>query len=375
MKKIKILYSNRPTFQNDPSGIPFFVLNIQNELLKNKEIDVHFYNLNFNYCLKIQSCSFFSSNSPKLCKLCKLIYQFNKVFFLPLILYFGRYDFYIENEQMFFPLFKPRNTKVINIIYDIGLILFDDIQTKKLTATWRRMLPISLKNSDYILTISKSSQRDIEMYLKSINLKKEVDYIYCDVSLSDTTRDNSKINTFKKFNIHNDYFLFLGTLEPRKNPLNLVKAFYRFKTDNPECSIKLVFAGRKGWLYDDVMDYIMQHSLQNEIIFTGYISDEEKYVLLQNAKAFLFLSIYEGFGIPPLEALKLNTPCLVSDIPVFHELFENNVLYAKHDDINDIIKQMKYIIDYPTLIDQVIFEKFGWDKSAKKLVEFMKKHL
>ena len=297
------------------------------------------------------------------------------MFFLPLILYFGRYDFYIENEQMFFPLFKPYHTKVINIIYDIGLILFDTIQTEKLTTTWRRLLPISLKNSDYILTISESSQRDIEMYLKSINLKKEVDYIYCDANLSDTTRDDSKINTFKKFNIQNDYFLFLGTLEPRKNPLNLVKAFHKFKTDNPEYSIKLVFAGRKGWLYDDVMDYIMQYSLQNEIIFTGYISDEEKYVLLQNAKAFLFLSIYEGFGIPPLEALKLKTPCLVSDIPVFHELFGENVLYVPHSDIFEIADGMKRILSNPPKISPKAFDKFGWDKSVKKLVEFMKKHL
>lgn len=290
---------------------------------------------------------------------------------LPFILYFGKYDFYIETEQIFLPIFVPSRTKVINMIYDIGLILYDNIQTQKLTRVWRFLLPQSIKNSDYIITISESSMKDIQTYLQTINVSKEVDYIYCDSTL-DNHNNADPLNTLQKFNIIDKYFLFLGTLEPRKNPLNTVKAFQEFKKSHSDNPIKLVFAGRKGWLYDDVIDYIEYNSLHSEIIFTGYISDEEKYVLLKNAKAFVFLSIYEGFGIPPLEALKLGTPCLLSDIPVFHELFEGNAFYVPYDNVETIAQRMNDILNHPPQIDPKLFDKFSWDKSAEKLIQFMK---
>ncbi|MGD9971208.1 MAG: glycosyltransferase family 4 protein [Sulfuricurvum sp.] len=213
--------------------------------------------------------------------------------------------------------------------------------------------------------------KDIQTYLQTINVSKEVDYIYCDSTL-DNHNNADPLNTLQKFNIIDKYFLFLGTLEPRKNPLNTVKAFQEFKKSHSDNPIKLVFAGRKGWLYDDVIDYIEYNSLHSEIIFTGYISDEEKYVLLKNAKAFVFLSIYEGFGIPPLEALKLGTPCLLSDIPVFHELFEGNAFYVPYDNVETIAQRMNDILNHPPQIDPKLFDKFSWDKSAEKLIQFMK---
>ena len=105
-------------------------------------------------------------------------------------------------------------------------------------------------------------------------------------------------------------------------------------------SVKLVFAGKKGWLFEDVFEFVKVHKLQHEVIFTGFVSDEEKLYLLRNATAFLFLSIYEGFGIPPLEALKLGVPTLVSDISVFRELFEKSVTYVDPMDQEAITASM-----------------------------------
>ncbi|SFV56597.1 glycosyl transferase group 1 [hydrothermal vent metagenome] len=359
MKKLKILIDYSPACREDKTGIPLFVKHIYNELKKIDDIEI-----DKTFCVSslIPIKPWFIYRFFE-----KILYQ--KIY-IPFKLKFGNYDIYIENQYMFMPLFKPKNIKVVNIIYDIALILFDNIQTKKHTDNWRKKLPISIKNSDILITISKSSQIDIQNYLDDLNIDKPLNYIYANVDKIDKCKDKEIL---KKFNINSEYFLFLGTLEPRKNPLNLVKAFKKFKEESNN-SIKMVFAGKKGWLYNEVLEYIKSNSLQNEIIFTGYISDQEKSCLLSNTKAFLFLSIYEGFGMPPLEALEMNTPIILSDIPVFKELFEDSVYYADPYNIENISMSMsKILIDKPD-INTNILKKFSWELSAKKLVEIICKN-
>jgi len=359
MKKLKILVDYSPACRGDKTGIPLFVEHLYDELTKIDNIEVH-----KSFCV--------SKVIPT--KFWKIYRVFEKSLYqniyTPLKLKFGNYDIYIENQYMYDPLFKPKNIKVVNIIYDIGLALFDNIQTPKHTQNWRKNLPISIKNSDIIVTISKSSKDDIQSYLDDLNIVKPLDYIYANIDKIEKCKEKSILD---KFNINNDYFLFLGTLEPRKNPLKLIEAFKIFKESNSS-DIKLVFAGKKGWLYDDVLLFIKNNNLSDEVIFTGYISNQEKSCLLQHTKAFLFLSIYEGFGMPPLEALSLNTPTLVSDIAVFKELFEDSVYYSNPNKSQDIANKMQKILIEPPYINQDIFKKFSWELSAKKLVEIICKN-
>ena len=356
MIKLKILYDYSSACRNNQTGIPLFVKHLYEELNKIDTIDIR-----KTFCIS----SIIPIRPWVVYRFFEQLLYHN--IYLPFKLKYGKYDIYIENQYMFIPFFKPKNTKIINMVYDIGLILFDDIQTKKHTNNWRQKLPISIDNSDVLITISKSSKKDIEKYLSTINSTTPIEYIYAD---SDKIKQCKNKSILNKFNIENDYFLFLGTLEPRKNPLNLIKAFKLFKFTTND-NIKLVFAGKKGWLYDDVIAYIYKHNLENEVIFTGYVSQDEKTCLLQNANAFLFLSLYEGFGIPPLEALKLNTPVLLSDIDVFHELFENNVLYTNPSNIEETVKKMKEILINPPEINKRLFDKFSWKDSANKLITIL----
>ncbi len=359
MTKLKILFDYSPACRDNKTGIPLFVKNLYQELEAIDGVEVE-----KSWCMPLSRYRAYRFVE-------RILYH--KIY-LPFKLTFGGYDIYIENQFMFLPLFKPKKTKIVNIIYDIGLVLFDNIQTPKYTKRWRERLPLSIDKSDILVTISESSQKDIEPYLVSIKQNhKPLDYIYANVDLCQENRVSLEYIQ-EKYMIANRYFLFLGTLEPRKNPLQLVKAFKEFKlqTDDP---IKLVFAGKKGWLYDDVMEYIKSNALENEVIFIGYISDEEKITLLQNTQAFIFLSIYEGFGMPPLEALKLGTPTLLSDIAVFRELFEESAYYVDPYDVRAISDGMKKILEKPPTIDDIIFNKFSWEKSAKKLVEIIRANI
>ena len=359
MKKLKILIDYSPACRADKTGIPLFVKHIYEELNKIDDIEI-----DKTFCVSsiIPIRPWFIYRLFE-----KILYQ--KIY-IPFKLKFGNYDIYIENQYIFIPLFKPKKIKVVNIIYDIALVLFDNIQTAKHTRNWRKKLPISIKNSDILITISKSSKRDIQNYLDDLNIAKPLDYIYANVDKIEKCKDKRILD---KFNINNEYFLFLGTLEPRKNPLNLVKAFKVFK-ENSENNIKMVFAGKKGWLYDEVLEYIRENDIEDEIIFTGYISEEEKSCLLYNAKAFLFLSIYEGFGMPPLEALEINIPIILSDISVFREIFEDSVYYVNPYDIDDISDKMSLILLEEPHTDKNILAKFSWELSAKKLVEIICKN-
>lgn len=361
MKKLKILYDYSPACRKDKVGIPTFVSELYNELNKIDTISLE----------KTTCISDYISRKPWIFYrfIEKILYQ---NIYLPLKMYFGKYDIYIECNYMFIPLFKPKNTLIVNFIYDIGLILFDDIQVKKQIDNWRKKLPISIKNSDLLITLSKSSQKDIQNYLSDIGQShKKVDFIYAN-SNSPAPNTIKYKDIQKKFSLYSDYFLFLGTIEPRKSPLRLIESFRLFK-QKTQSKIKLVFAGKKGWLYQNVLDYIETNKLKDEVLFTGYISEEEKVILLKHAKAFFFLSRYEGFGIPPLEALRMKVPTLLSDIPVFHELYGENAYYAKVDNINEIALQMENILNNPKQIDISSLEKFSWEISAKKLVKILDK--
>jgi len=356
MRKLKILFDYAPACKKEKTGIPLFVKHLYNALIQIDSI-----NIKKTYCIS----SILPTKPWKLYRFIEKILYHN--IYIPLKLYFGRYDIYIENDYMFIPLFKPRNTMVVNMVYDIGLILLDTIHSQKHTENWRKKFPISVQNTDIIITISESSKEDIQEYLLSINSNIPVEYIYADTDIVQPCKDNAIL---KKFKIDFDYFLFLGTLEPRKNPLKLLQAYHLFKQHN-NTDIKLVFAGKKGWLYDDVLAYIEKNNLYEDVFFTGYINQQEKACLLQNCKAFLFLSVYEGFGIPPLEALKYNIPVLVSDLKVFHELFEGSVLYTNPDNIEQTANALKIIVTNPPIIDKNIFIKFSWQNSAKKLINIL----
>ena len=362
MKKHKILFDYSPLCRENKTGIPVFVEKLYAALEKKEEIKLE---KTFSFC------KYISTKHWKAYRFFEQVLYHN--LYLPFKLYFGKYDVYVENQYMFIPLFKPKNTLVVTVLYDIALVLYDDLQTKKHTQKWRKNLPKSIHNSDILLTISQSSKIDIEKYLISIQQDKPVEYIYIDTDeVQQTAHDKQSV--MHKYGIKNHYFLFLGTLEPRKNPLNLVKAFHLFKQQT-NSDIQLVYAGKKGWLYDDVLAYVKEHALEHDVIFTGFVSDEEKEILLRHSSAFLFLSIYEGFGIPVLEALRRNVPCLVSDIAVFHELFSTNICYTNHEKPEEIALGMKKILHTPPKINIPSLEKFSWEASANQFVDMLLHHI
>ncbi|MBE6856422.1 MAG: glycosyltransferase family 4 protein [Ruminococcus sp.] len=170
----------------------------------------------------------------------------------------------------------------------------------------------SMKRADLIVTDSEFSKAEILKYFPQHESKLRV--VPCGVDLEKfrPCETPERIPEVKKsLEIEGDYFLYLGTIEPRKNLERLIEAyhiFYQRVSDAP----KLVLAGGKGWLYDSIFAKVKELKLDKQVIFTKYVPAQDMNPLMCGALAFVFPSIYEGFGMPPLEAMACGVPVLSS---------------------------------------------------------------
>lgn len=176
----------------------------------------------------------------------------------------------------------------------------------------------SIRNScrwaSKIVAVSENTKRDlISLYAVP---EEKIEVIHEGIShpkgVADNRQWNSKSQINSKHQISKPYFLFIGRIEARKNVARIVEAFDAFKK---KCSMghTLVLAGKPGYGYDDIKSQIATANFQNDIVELGYVSEEEKYELLRNAEECIFPSLYEGFGLPVLEAQAIGVPVLTSN--------------------------------------------------------------
>lgn len=238
----------------------------------------------------------------------------------------------------------------------------------------RLYLKRSMKRADRVITVSEFSRSRIIHYYGVPEEKISIVPCGVDCDRFKPCSDNAVLEKIRhKYGICGKYILYLGTLEPRKNILNLVKAYQAFtenKTDFPV----LVISGGKGWLYDEIFAYIKENGLEDRIIFTGYIADDEKAPLLSGAEFFCFPSLYEGFGMPILEAMACGTPVLTSNAASMPEVGGSACEYCDPLSAEDIKNKLELLWDSPGRrreLSELGLRRarlFSWRSSAEKLM-------
>ena len=164
------------------------------------------------------------------------------------------------------------------------------------------------------------------------------------------------------------FFLYVGTLQPRKNILSLMHAFKAFSTKHPE--YKLVIAGKKGWMYQDVFELRSDLDLRDQIIFTGFIPDSAVKALYTHAASFVMPSRYEGFGIPILEAMSYGCPVISSTSSSLPEIGGEACLYFDPDNTSELTEKMELMLADTDLRLSLVAEgkkrikKFSWERCA-----------
>jgi len=274
----------------------------------------------------------------------------------------------------FFNFIVPPNVpgRVITTIHDLTYILYPDTMDEKNLKILKNNMNLTIKRADYIITVSESSKNDIVKHVGINENKIQVIYPGIDEVYKKAlnTEDISVVK--KKYNIDGKYLLYLGTLEPRKNIETIIKAYNCLKKSDKE-DIKLVLAGKKGWLYDSIFRLVKEFSIQDKVIFTDYVDDGDKAALYQGAEIFLFPSLYEGFGMPVIEAMASGVPVITSNSSSLPEAAGKAAIITEPLDHKKISKTIESILNDNELREKMINEgkkqanKFDWDISAQKL--------
>lgn len=235
------------------------------------------------------------------------------------------------------------------------------------------------QKADKIIAVSNSTKQDL-VAIYHIDPEK-IKVIYSGLS-SKAKRDvlpNEKKYVKNKYHLPDNYILYLGTLEPRKNIISLLRAFEKSKTAGTlkNSDFKLVIAGAKGWLYQDIFKTVQKFSCKQDIIFTDFVEDKDKPALYEMAKLFVYPSFYEGFGFPPLEAMARKTPVITSNISSIPEAVENAAIIINPSNPDELQEAMERVLTDSKLsqkLSELGKEKsrnFDWKKCAEETLDFI----
>ncbi|MDF1498225.1 MAG: glycosyltransferase family 1 protein [Patescibacteria group bacterium] len=235
------------------------------------------------------------------------------------------------------------------------------------------------QKADKIIAVSNSTKNDlIEIYKAK---PEKIKVIYSGVAdKSKNINDQSQILRIKKkYNLPKEYILYLGTLEPRKNIISLIQAFENLKDNNGTKieNLKLVIAGSKGWLYKDIFKVVEISKYKKDIIFTGFIDNNDKSFIYSLAKLFVYPSFYEGFGFPPLEAMSVGTPVITSNFSSLPEATGDAAIVINPYNIDELKTAIELVLIDEKLKNIMIkrgFEqinKFSWQTCAENTLKYI----
>ncbi len=302
----------------------------------------------------------------------KLVYQLRRfgVEFPVELLSLSHTDFILYDNFIGYPsIFKTPSAPVI---HDLTYIDLPEYVSAKLRKDLARFMPKTIKRASFVVTVSEfSKKRVMEVY----NVPDEKVIVTPIPPQMPLIRDQQVVQPMlEKAGINKPYILFLGTVEPRKNIPNLIDAYLKLPNDLRE-KYNLVIAGMIGWNCDKEIAKIKESGVKG-VIHLGYVTEDLRSALYQQASLFAHASFYEGFGMPVLEAMSFGVPCAISDIPIFREIAsEDSAIFFNQDDVDSISIAIKDL-----LMDDARRERlkvkgtahiatYSWQKSAEALYE------
>lgn len=261
-------------------------------------------------------------------------------------------------------------------IHDLAYQYFPNDFTKKDLWQLRNWTKSSVKKATKIIAVSKTTKKDI---IKNYDVDEaDVTVVYNGYEKQFNKLKNDNLNLIEKFKLKNKkYILFVGTIQPRKNLEILIEAFDKLVQTNNDFT--LVIVGKKGWLYESIFEKVKILKLEDKVIFTDHVTDEELVRYYQNAFCFVLPSLYEGFGIPVLEAMSYGCPTIISMNSSLPEIGGDASLYFDPKSSDDLMKKIITLQTNKELGKELIIKgknrvkDFSWDKCGKETLEVIMK--
>jgi glycosyltransferase involved in cell wall biosynthesis len=266
-----------------------------------------------------------------------------------------------------------KNCKNIITFHDLAFSHYSHFYSLK-RRLWHKVVnPRKLaRKNDLIIAVSEATKDDLISTYNILENKIKVIYSGLDENLK-ICYDQSKLEeTRKKYNLPQDFILSLGSIEPRKNIVGLISAYEKLRNKN-KINNKLVIAGEKAWCYKEIFKVWEKSKYKDDIIFPGFIEEEDKIYLYNLSKLFVYPSFYEGFGFPALEAMACGVPVVTSFVSSLPEVCSDAALLIDPYNIDDLALGV-----YNGIVDKKLREnlikkgleragEFKWDNCAKEV--------
>ncbi|MDW8849261.1 glycosyltransferase family 1 protein [Flavobacterium sp. MMLR14_040] len=300
----------------------------------------------------------------------RLVFRFLfEQFYLPILILKNKIDV-VHSLHYSFPILPMKVKKVVTL-HDMTFFLYPNFHKKINVFFFTNMIKFSVKCCDEIICVSEATKRDV---FNILNVKKDLREKFVVVPLGVDDRKEIVLNG-KDSNIllkHSlepkKYLLFIGTIEPRKNIKSILEAYSMIH--EKYLDYKLVIVGRKGWHYDNVYQTVEELKLGDRIVFTDFVTENEKNNLLANCYLFLYPSFYEGFGIPVLEAMSFGIPTITSKISSMPEVSGDAAILIDPYNVKEIADGITLLIDDKFLYQDLVakslkqVKKFTWNQMA-----------
>lgn len=265
----------------------------------------------------------------------------------------------------------------VSMIHDVAYLRYPEHLPARINAFYKKWIPRYLAYTDHIITVSHFSKSEI---MDGYNVPEDkITVVYNGISDRFQPVDDAvKQTTRRKYADGKPYLLYLGAIHPRKNVQMLIEAFNLFRS-NKASDLQLVLAGRASWQSEDIQKAINESPFRNDIRMAGYISTEDTVPLIGSAEAMIYPSLYEGFGLPLVEAMACGVPVLCSNVTSLPEVAGEAALLFDPRQPEELATQIDKISTDTPLRQQLIglghsrAGDFSWDKAADEVYAVLKK--
>ena len=283
-------------------------------------------------------------------------------------LFSGRLDIFHSPD---FALPPVRRARTVLTVHDLSFMRVPECSQPSLRAYLLRVVPSSVRRADMVLADSDSTRNDVIELLGVSPDRVRVIYPGVDDSFRRVQDTAVLAHVRQRYRLPERFVLSVGTLQPRKNLTRLIEAYAQARLDT---NVKLVIAGGTGWLYEGIFRRVEELRLQSEVYFPGYVAEEDLPALYTLAELFLFPSLYEGFGLPPLEAMACGTPVVTSNVSSLPEVMGDAGLMVDPRDVEALASAMGRVLGESSLRCTMVqrglsqAQRFTWPRTAEELL-------
>ncbi|MCJ7691572.1 MAG: glycosyltransferase family 4 protein [Clostridiaceae bacterium] len=270
------------------------------------------------------------------------------------------------------------NSKLIVTIHDLSFLIFPEYHTQENYQLVLKNL-IYLNSRPYmVICDSEQTKKDVIKYFHVPEEKLKVIYLGVDDKFTKEVDKNKKAKVLKKYNLAKDYLLCVSSIEPRKNFLRIINVFSQLIKKKEYRNLRLVCVGGKGWKNTEIYEKVKKKNLESVVRFLGYLEEDELPHIYNGAKLFLYPSLYEGFGLPVLEAMARKVPVVTSNVSSLPEVAGDAAIMINPYSEKELFDSMLALLENDEKRGELISrgiknaKRFNWGKTAKNTLQVYK---